>query len=70
MTKKEYVGKYVKILDDALKGLFDEGREEEILAADKAALDKDYEAFEEKITAAYDLVKAAKASLEEYAETL
>lgn len=70
MTKKEYVEQYVKILENALVGLFDESREAEILAADKAALGDDYDAFEEQITAAYDKVEAAKNLLKEFAETL
>lgn len=70
MTKKEYVEKYVKVLDDALKGLFDESKESEIIAADKAALGEDFDAFEERISAAYDKVEAAKKSLQEYADTL
>lgn len=70
MTKKEYVNKYVEVLEGALKGLFDESKEKEILTADKAALGEDYEAFEEIITAAYEKVEAAKNSLAEYAETL
>ena len=45
MTKKKYVEQYIKVLEDALKGLFDESRESEILAADKAALGEDYEGF-------------------------
>ncbi len=70
MTKKEYVERYVAVLENALKGLFDESRESEILAADKAALGEDYPAFEEQITAAYDKVEAAKKALQQYAETL
>ena len=70
MTKREYVEQYVEVLENALKGLFDESRESEILAADKAALGEDYEAFEEQITAAYDKVEAAKDSLKKFAETL
>ena len=70
MTKKEYVEQYVASLDDALKGLFDESKESEILAADKAALGKDYPAFEEQITTVYDKVEAAKKSLQQFAETL
>ncbi len=70
MTKKEYVEQYVAVLENALKGLFDESRESEILAADRAALGEDYSAFEEQITAAYDKVEAAKKALQQYAETL
>ena len=69
MGKKEYVEQYVEVLENALKGLFDESRESEILAADKAALGDDYEAFEETITAAYK-VEAAKKLLENFAKTL
>ena len=42
----------------------------EILAADKAALGQDFEAFEEQITAAYDKVEEAKNMPEDYARTL
>ena len=52
MGKKEYVEQYVEVLENALKGLFDESRESEILAADKAALGDDYEPFEKTNTAA------------------
>ena len=70
MSKKEYVEKYIKVLEDALKGLFDEEREEEILAADKAALGDDYEAFEDAVTEAYDTVKEACKKLSKFADTL
>ena len=70
MTKKEYVEQYVKVLDDALKGLFDESKESEILAADQAALGENYDAFEEQVTAAYNKVEEAKNTLKQFAETL
>ena len=70
MTKREYVGQYVEVLDAALKGLFDESREAEILAADKAALGEDYEAFEQQITSAYDQVEEARDALAQFAKTL
>ena len=70
MSKSEYVQEYVKVLENALRGLFDESREAEILAADKAALGDDYESFEAKISAAYDLVQEAKDMLAEFAQTL
>ena len=70
MTKKEYVEQYVKVLDDALKGLFDESKESEILAADRAALGEDYDAFEEQVTVAYNKVEEAKNALKRFAETL
>ena len=70
MTKKEYVEQYVAVLEDALKGLFDESKESEILTADKAALGEDYPAFEKQITAAYEKVEDAKESLQQFAETL
>ena len=70
MTKKEYVERYVSVLDDALKGLFDESRESEIIAADQAALVEDYDEFEKQITAAYNKVEEAKNALKQFAETL
>ncbi|MBP5634497.1 hypothetical protein J6X09_02275 [Candidatus Saccharibacteria bacterium] len=70
MPKKEYVEQYVAVLDNALLGLFDESKENEILAKDKAALGDDYEAFEKQITAAFDKVSEARDALKKYAETL
>ncbi len=69
-SKKAYAEQYVKVLDDALKGLFDESRESEIIDADKAALGDDYPAFEAAITAAYNKVEEARDSLKEFVSSL
>ncbi len=70
MTKKEYVNQYVEALEKALKDLFDESKESEILAADMEALGEDYEAFERQITEAYNKVESARNALKKFAETL